>query len=57
MRKQVLWIYVGREFQTEQTSDANTRRPWYSGCVPERARVEPAKGRVEGEVRTMVGEV
>ena len=48
---------MGREFQTEQTSDANTRRPWYSGCVPERARVEPAKGRVEGEVRTMVGEV
>ena len=37
-----------------QTRGANT---WYSGGVPERARAEPAKGRVEGEVRTMVGEV
>ena len=57
MRNQAMWIYVGREFQMEQRSDANTWRPWYNGCVPERARVEPAKGRVVGEVRKMVGEV
>lgn len=57
IRKQALWIYVGREFQTEQRSDANTWRPWYNGCAPESAREEPAKGRVVGEVRKMAGEV